>query len=151
MTQGNHADHGTSTFEPGLDFGPNGEPIPLPTPIARPHFDGAAEGVVRVQLCPRKGPFFYPRNRCPCCQADDWSWVEIAPDATVVTYTIDRIGMVPGLRSEAPYGIGIFELADGIRMAGRVRTRLDDLKVGAKARAVAVRRGPVHVFEFELV
>ncbi len=151
MAQGDHAQHGTSTFEHGLDFGPDGEPIPVPTPISRPFFEGAAQGVVRVQKCPRKGAFFYPRNRCPCCEAEDWTWGEIAPDATVVTYTIDRLGLVPGLRSEAPYGIAIFELAEGVRMAGRVRSRLDELKIGAKARAVAVRRGPVHIFEFVLV
>lgn len=150
MVQNSHTAHGTSSFEPGLDFGPNGEPIPVPTPISRPFFDGATKGKVRLQKCPRKGFFFYPRNRCPCCLGNDWTWEEVAPEATVVSYTIERAGLVPGFREDVPYGVGIFELDCGARMPGRVRAGLDALKVGAKARATAVRRGPVHIFEFVL-
>jgi|SRR4051812_8546919 uncharacterized OB-fold protein len=150
MAESQHPSHQLSSYEAGLDFGPKGEPIPVPTPISQPFFDAALEGRLVLQRCPRKGFFFYPRPRCPCCLAEDWTWEEMSPDATVISYTVERRGLVPGFVQDLPYGIGFFALADGVRMPGRIRKDLERLEVGAAARAVAVRRGPVAVFEFEL-
>lgn len=149
MTDFNRS-YGLSSFEPGIDFGPDGEPVPVPTPIAGPFFDAALDGVLLLQKCPRKGFFYYPRNRCPCCLEDDWTWEEMSPEATVVSYTIERKGLVPGFHSDLPYGIGFFALGENVRMPGRVRQGLDKLAVGARAKAVAVPRGRTAVWEFEL-
>ncbi len=151
MAEDNNRAHRTSSYEPGLDFGRDGEPIPVPTPISQPFFAAAAAGRLRLQHCPRKGFFFYPRNRCPCCLASDWTWQDLGGEATVVSFTIQRANLVPGFRDDLPYGVGIFELKEGARMPGRVRHHLERLAVGAQAIAKPVRRGPVHVFEFELV
>ncbi|MGO9604686.1 MAG: Zn-ribbon domain-containing OB-fold protein [Candidatus Binataceae bacterium] len=135
----------------GLDFGPHGEPIPIPTPIATPFFDAARRGQLVLQRCPRDGFFFYPRNRCPRCFGTDWSWEQASGLATIVSYTIDRTAMVPGFRAEAPYVVAILQLAEGPRMPGRI-TGCDpsEVKVGAKVRAKPVQRGNTFIFEFAL-
>ena len=54
----------------------DGRSIPDPTPETAPYFRAALDGVLKIQVCPRDGPFFYPRARCPHCWRDDWSWSE---------------------------------------------------------------------------
>jgi len=149
MTAPIAATQGLPFIIPGLDFTVEGEPLPISTPLTRPFFDAAREGRLLAQRCPRKGFFFFPRWRCPCCLEDDWSWEPLSGVATVVSFMIDRVGMVPAFKKDAPYGVAMFSLEDDIRMAGRVRGDLSWLAIGAKARARPVPRGELVIFEFE--
>ena len=44
-------------------FSEAGRPLPRRTPTSAPYLDGAREGRLRLQRCPRDGFFFYPRPR----------------------------------------------------------------------------------------
>ena len=73
-----------------------------------------------MQRCPRDGFFFYPRNRCPSCLGDDWSWEEASGRGTVHAFTIDRVGHDPGQRERLPLVIAVIELEEGPRMTANV-------------------------------
>jgi hypothetical protein len=132
-----------------LEFGPNGEPILSDFgAVLRRRQAREAD----PQRYPRDGFFFYPRNRCLRCLGDDWAWEQVSGSATVVSYTIDRISMVPGFRSEAPYFVAIVKLDEGPTMPTRITGCAPaDVSVGAKVKAKAVPRGNVFIFEFALV
>ena len=104
----------------GVQHGPDGRPLPWPNPTTRPFFDAAREHRLRLQRCPRDGFFFYPRSRCPSCLGDDWKWEDASGQGVVHSFTIDRVGHLPALSSQAPLVIAIVELAEGPRMTARI-------------------------------
>lgn len=68
-----------------------GIPIPEPTPVSRPFWDGLAQHRIRVQYSPSLGRcVFYPRTLAPGTLADDLQWREIDGEGTLYTFTIAR-------------------------------------------------------------
>jgi uncharacterized OB-fold protein len=104
----------------GVQHSPEGRPLPLPNPTTRPFFAAARERRLLLQHCPRDGSFFYPRNRCPGCWGADWEWREASGRGVIHSFTVDRVGHLPGLQHLAPYAIAIVELAEGPRMSARI-------------------------------
>jgi uncharacterized OB-fold protein len=115
----------------GVKHASDGRPLPWVNPTTRPFFEAAREQRLVLQRCPRDGFFFYPRNRCPSCLGDDWSWQDASGRGRVHSFTIDRVGHVPALRRFAPYAVAIVELEEGPRMTARlVDCEVDAVKVG---------------------
>ena len=114
-----------------VQFASDGRPLPSPTPVSQPFFDGARRRELMLQRCPRDGFFHYPRSRCPYCLGDDWSWEKASGRGELHAFTIDRIGHDPALSSRIPFAIGVVELEEGPRMtANIVGCELEDLRVG---------------------
>ena len=111
-------------------FAENGRPIPRRIPIAAPYFDGAREGRLVLQRCPRDGFFFYPRARCPICLGEDWKWETVSGRGTVYSYTVDRVGLDPAQQGQLPLIIAAVELEEGPRLTTRI--------VGCAPEAVSV-------------
>ena len=111
-------------------FAENGRPIPRRIPIAAPYFDGAREGRLVLQRCPRDGFFFYPRARCPVCLGEDWKWETVSGRGTVYSYTVDRVGLDPAQQGQLPLIIAAVELEEGPRLTTRI--------VGCAPEAVSV-------------
>jgi len=111
-------------------FAENGRPIPRRTPTSAPYFDAAREGRLSLQKCPRDGFFFYPRNRCPDCLQDDWSWQDVSGRGTVYSYTVDRVGLDPTQRERLPLVVALVELEEGPRLTTNI--------VGCTADAVTI-------------
>ncbi|MBV1879363.1 MAG: OB-fold domain-containing protein [Pseudomonadales bacterium] len=115
----------------------DGRPLPWPNPTTQPFFDAARDQQLKLQCCPRKGVFFYPRSRCPCCLADDWSWQVLSGKATVYSYTVDRMGHDTNLASRVPYVVAAVELAEGPRMTTNiVDCAPEEVSVGMPVEAV---------------
>lgn len=66
-------------------------PIPEPTPVSRPFWDGLAQHRILVQFSPSLQRYvFYPRTLAPGTLADDLEWREIDGAGTLYTFTIAR-------------------------------------------------------------
>lgn len=97
------------------------KPLPAPSSLSRPFWEGLKEGVVRVQRCDRCGELvFYPRPHCPHCLSDRLTWVTLSGRGRVYTYTVVRRAMHPAFAAETPYVYAIVELEGGPRLMTNV-------------------------------
>ena len=120
----------------GTRHATDGLPLPFPNPTTRPFFDAARRHELVLQRCPRDGFFFYPRSRCPRCLGADWEWQDASGRGEIHSFTVDRVGHLPGLERAVPYAIAIVELAEGPRLTARiVDCDVDALRVGQAVEA----------------
>ena len=92
-----------------------GIPLPRPTRLSRPHWEGCREGVLRVQRCRACGQFvFIPQPICTRCQADALDWVASSGRGVVYSYTV--VHRPPRPAFAAPYVVAIVELEEGWHM-----------------------------------
>ena len=87
-------------------------PLPRPTPLSRPHWDGCRKGVLRVQHCRDCGQHvFIPAPLCTRCQSEALDWVETSGTGTVYSYTV--VHRPPRPQFRVPYVVAIVEMAEG--------------------------------------
>ncbi len=113
-------------------------PVPEPRPIADGLFAQDAEGphllAGRCTACAR--PHFPRGPVCPYCSADGCVEVRVGPAGWLRLYTAVT-SRPPGYRGEVPYGFGIVELSDSLRVVSRLtEARLDRLRPGLPLRLV---------------
>ena len=90
-------------------------PLPRPTALSRPHWDGCREGVLRVQRCGGCGSYvFIPQAVCTECQTDALEWVESSGRGSVYSHT--TVHRPPRPEFDAPYVVAIVELEEGWHM-----------------------------------
>jgi uncharacterized OB-fold protein len=90
-------------------------PLPQPTELSKPHWDGCREGVLRVQRCDDCGEFvFIPKPVCGGCLGTNLSWVESSGRGTLYSYTVVHRPQQPAF--EVPYTVAIVELEEGWHM-----------------------------------
>ena len=90
-------------------------PLPRPTALSRPHWDGCREGVLRVQRCAACGSYeFIPQAGCTRCQAGKLEWVESSGRGSVYSHT--TVYRPPRPEFDAPYVVAIVELEEGWHM-----------------------------------
>jgi len=81
--------------------------------VAAPFFETAAAGKLMLQRCDACSAIvYYPRLRCPACLSANLSWVDVSGEGTLYAYTTLK-GIDDAL-------VGIIELAEGVRVTGRV-------------------------------
>jgi uncharacterized OB-fold protein len=97
------------------------KPLPAPSAISQPFWDGLAAGELRVQKCDGCGRFvFYPRPYCPECLSEALTWTPLSGRGRVYTYTIVRRAMNPAFAPDVPYVFAIVELEEGPRVPTNV-------------------------------
>jgi len=70
--------------------------------------------------CPSCGQHQFPRGpMCPYCGADDIDEALLSPEGTLWAWTAVT-APPPGYRGEVPYGFGVVELPEGIRVLTRL-------------------------------
>jgi hypothetical protein len=90
-------------------------PLPRPTPLSQPHWDGCRQGVLRVQRCTDCGEHvFIPAPLCPSCQGQKLEWVDTTGRGTVYSYTVVHRPQRPEFR--VPYVVAIIEMEEGWHM-----------------------------------
>jgi uncharacterized OB-fold protein len=92
--------------------------------------------------CAACGAHHFPRHdACPYCAAEDPEATELSGHGTLWAWTAVT-APPPGYRGETPYGMGVVELPEGIR----VITRLTEGDPGALAagQAMELRVVPLH-------
>ncbi|MEX0682809.1 MAG: Zn-ribbon domain-containing OB-fold protein [Dehalococcoidia bacterium] len=98
-----------------------GKPLPSPSAVSQPFWDGLAVGELRVQKCDACGRYvFYPRPFCPHCLSDSLTWTPLSGRGRVYTYTIVRRAMNPAFTADVPYVFAIVELEEGPRLPTNV-------------------------------
>lgn len=113
-------------------------PLPEPTPVSQPFWDGLAEHTIRIQYSPSSERWvFYPRTLAPGTLADDLEWREISGAATLYTYTIAERPVAPPWADAVPQFIAVVEWDEGPRFSTElVDADPDTLVVGMRVEPV---------------
>ena len=76
--------------------------------------DSAAEGLFRLQVCPRCDKVQYPPQEfCSHCLADELSWEQVSPRGKVLSWTMSRASTNPFFRDKFPLNTGLVKLDCG--------------------------------------
>ncbi len=79
---------------------------------------------------------FPPASFCPYCSGDDCEIVPLSRDGTLYSYTAVEKAP-PGYRGSVPYGFGVVELPEGLRVISRLtESRVERLSAGMPMRLV---------------
>ncbi len=93
------------------------KPLPVPSPVSKPFWDGLGDGELRVQRCSACGAFvFYPRPHCPSCLSAELDWLAVSGLGRVYSFTVVRRAMHPAFAEDVPYVYAIVELEEGPRL-----------------------------------
>lgn len=105
-------------------------PLPRPTALSKPHWDGCREGVLRVQRCTACSTFvFIPQPVCTACLSASLAWVEISGRGTLYSYTVVHRPQQPAF--EVPYTVAVVELEEGFHMLSNlIGVELDAIEIG---------------------
>ena len=105
--------------------------LPRVSQETRPFWEGVKAGQLRTRRCRPCGELFFPpRVVCPFCFGQDLEWAPLSGRDTLYAFT--RMWVVPEpFRSKAPYVVGLVDLAEGLRVFGKIRGRYEDLAIGA--------------------
>ena len=105
-------------------------PLPQPTPLSKPHWDGCREGVLRVQRCGDCDSFvFIPKPVCGGCLGTNLSWVESSGRGTLYSYSVVHRPQQPTF--EVPYTVAIVELEEGWHMLSNlIGVEPDEIAIG---------------------
>ena len=111
-------------------------PLPTPTPISGPHWDGCREGELRAQRCPHCEVWiFIPQPVCPNCLSGELEWVASSGRGQVYSYTIVHRPQQPAF--DIPYVVAIVELEEGFTMlTNLVDCDPEDVAVGLPVEVV---------------
>lgn len=117
--------------------------------------DGVRLRGTRCEACGETSLGF--RSVCPNCGLSDVRDVALSADGTIWSFTVVRhrpAGAYRGPDPFEPFGLGLVELPEGIRVLSPIRMPVDDLKIGLPVRFRAALRqeenGPdVVIFTFD--
>ncbi len=93
-------------------------PVPLPTPVSQPYWDGLARHEVWIQYSPSLGRYvFYPRILAPGTLADDLEWRQISGAGTLVSFAVAERPVAPQFADTVPQLLGVVKWDEGPRFA----------------------------------
>jgi uncharacterized OB-fold protein len=114
------------------------KPIPTPSPLTQPFYDGAKEGKLllpRCQDCNRV--HWYPRHICPFCHSMNIDWIEGSGEGRVHTFAVQHRAF-GGWAEEVPFVTAYIDLNEGDRMVTVLRgVDANDpasIRIGAKVK-----------------
>ena len=115
-----------------------GFPVPEPTPVSRPFWDGLARHRIVVQYSPSLGRYvFYPRILAPGSLADDLEWREIDGAGTLYTYTVARRPTGPPWADAVPQLLAVVQWDAGPRISTElVEVDAADIRIGMRVTPV---------------
>ncbi|MGD9794497.1 MAG: Zn-ribbon domain-containing OB-fold protein [Acidimicrobiia bacterium] len=97
-----------------MDVREQARPTPKPSPETAHFWQGAAEGVLRLQRCRAcDHVYFPPQPFCPRCSTDDVEIMVASGRATLYSYVISHLP-TPGFSS--PFVLAVVELSEGPRL-----------------------------------
>lgn len=93
------------------------KPLPHPTPISAPFWDGLKAHEIRLQQCEAHGHWlFFPRTHCPTCGSRKLTWRTVSGAGTLYTFTVGRIPTLPEFTDEMPQLLAVVELNEGVHI-----------------------------------
>ena len=108
-------------------------PLPRPTLLSQPHWDGARDGVLRVQRCRDCGAHvFIPQPVCTACQSSALVWTDSRGHGSVYCWTV--VHRAPHPSFATPYVVAIVVLDEGFEMLANLECEHAQLSVGMRVR-----------------
>ena len=116
----------------------NNKPMPVPTEISAPFWEGLKAERLLIQQCNQCSHWvFYPRRHCPQCLAHELTWREVNGEATLYSFTVTRIATLPDFADEMPQMLAVIELAQGVRInTNLVGLDESEVKIGMRLQPV---------------
>lgn len=116
----------------------DGRPLPTPTELSQPFWQGLREHKVRIQYSPSADRWvFYPRSHAPLTLDDDLEWRDISGHGTLYTFTIARRPTAADFDGTEPQIIAVVELDQGPRLTTTlVNAPENQIAVGIRVRPV---------------
>lgn len=113
------------------------KPLPHPTEISAPYWEGLKAHEVRIQKCDRGHSLFFPRTHCPECGSRALTWQTVSGEGSIYSFTIARIPTMPEFTDEMPQALAVVELKEGVRINTTiVGVEPEAIKVGMAVRPV---------------
>jgi len=114
------------------------KPIPQPTPLSEPFFQGAKRHELVVMRCRSCGRHrLAERAACSECWSDEYEWVKASGRGRIYSYVVMHQRLHPGFEDVIPYNVAVIDLEEGPRMVSNVvGCRNDQLRVGLRVEAV---------------
>ena len=92
------------------------KPIPTPSALTQPFWDGAKEGKLMLPCCNNcNRVHWYPRHICPFCHETDIQWIEGSGEGTLYTFAVQHRAF-GGWSGEVPFITAYIDLKEGDRM-----------------------------------
>ncbi len=113
-------------------------PLPRPTPVTQPFWDGLAAGEVRLQRCRDCAAWvFYPRVRCNHCACDALEWHTVSGAGELYTFTVARVPTAPQFADDVPQLLAVVQLDEGVRLTTTlVDCAPEDIRIGMRVQPV---------------
>ena len=92
------------------------EPLPVPTPVTQPFWEGSRAHKLLLQRCDKGHVFYYARTHCPHCLSNQLEWIEASGKGRLYSYTVARRAQSPEFAEDVPYIIAAITLDEGPRM-----------------------------------
>jgi uncharacterized OB-fold protein len=115
-------------------------PLPRPTSLSKPHWEGCREGVLRVQRCLDCGHHvFIPQPVCTDCLGSHLEWIESSGRGILYSYTVVERPQQPAF--EVPYVPIIVEMEEGWYMLSNLKdVAPGDVRIGMALEVCFVRK-----------
>jgi uncharacterized protein len=99
---------------------PLAKPLPVPTPLSQPYWDGLRAGQLLLQACTGCGVLrHYPRLLCDRCYSDGVRWQAADGRGVIHSWTVAHHAFHAGFAPDLPYTLVTVELREGPRALGR--------------------------------
>jgi len=96
-------------------------PSPYRVPEAAPYWEGARNGVLKLQQCTDcNTPRFYPRHTCPTCGSSSVQWIQATGHGTIYSLTTVHRGPSAAFKERQPYIVALIDLPEGVRMMSNI-------------------------------
>ena len=100
---------------------PYNKPIPKPSPLTQPFWEGAKEGKLMLPKCADcERVHWYPRHICPFCHSMNIEWIEGSGEGRIYNYAVQNRAF-GGWAEEAPFVTAYTDLNEGDRMVTVLR------------------------------
>ena len=114
------------------------KPLPTPSPLTKPFYDGAKEGKLLLPRCEDcNRVHWYPRYICPFCHSTNISWIESSGEGRIHTFAVQHRAF-GGWAKEVPFVTAYIDLNEGDRMVtvlhGVDATDPSSIKIGSKVK-----------------
>jgi uncharacterized OB-fold protein len=109
-----------------------GIPLPHPTPVSQPFWDGCALGELRYQRCRQCGrALFNPTSVCRWCGSDSLAWELGQGRGSVYSWSV--VWRPQSTAFHVPYAAVIVDLDEGYQMlSGLIGCEHDEVDVGMR-------------------
>ena len=113
------------------------KPLPHPTEISQPFWDGLKAHEVRIQQCEHGHWLFFPRTHCPTCGSRKLAWRTVSGAGKLYSFTVSRVPTLPEFTDEMPQLLAVVELDEGPHLnTTLVGVDPADIKIGQRLRPV---------------